>query len=396
VSGGFARPPLRAAWLEIAAAAGMLGFGLVMALLGAILPLLSQRLGIELAAAGNLFLAMNAAMLAITVVIGPVVDRFGARPALIAAPLASAAAVCLVALAGGFAELLLAGVLLGLGGGVLNAATNVLVADLHDDPHEKSAALNRLGLFFGVGAVLVPFSVGVLLQQLGLKTILLAAAGVSALPAAFALALRFPAPKQSGGLPLKAMAGLVRNPLVVAFALLLFCQSGNEFVLSGYLATFLTREVGLSMQQASYLLAGYWIAVMTSRVALSRLLLIWEGRSVVQFSAAGVAVLIVLLAQAHSPEAAALGVLALGLAISPIFPTTLGLAGGRFAELSGSVFGFIISVALCGGMTEPWIVGHLGQAAGLRAALLVPAGAAVCILFLQTLIRRMLSASPAA
>ena len=65
-------------------------------------------------------------------------------------------------------QLLLAVALLGLGGSALNGASNALVADLHEDPAAKSAALNRVGLFFGFGALFIPFAIGLLLRAAGL------------------------------------------------------------------------------------------------------------------------------------------------------------------------------------------------------------------------------------
>ena len=50
--------------LSVAAYAGMFVFGIVMALLGAILPSIAGRLQFEVADIGALFLVMNAAMLA--------------------------------------------------------------------------------------------------------------------------------------------------------------------------------------------------------------------------------------------------------------------------------------------------------------------------------------------
>ena len=57
--------------------AGMFVFGIVMAILGAILPSLFATIALDKAEAGNLFLVMNLAMLIMSLAFGPVVDRFG-------------------------------------------------------------------------------------------------------------------------------------------------------------------------------------------------------------------------------------------------------------------------------------------------------------------------------
>ena len=79
--------PVRVDWLSRAAYSGMFFFGVVMAVLGAVLPLVAGQVHFDLSQTGNLFLAMNLAMLVSGLVVGPLMDRYGKKPALIAGPL---------------------------------------------------------------------------------------------------------------------------------------------------------------------------------------------------------------------------------------------------------------------------------------------------------------------
>jgi FHS family glucose/mannose:H+ symporter-like MFS transporter len=372
------QPRIRTGLLSGASYAGMFGFGIVMALLGAILPLISQRLHFDLAHAGNLFLAMNGAMLVTTIAIGPLLDRFGMKAAFVVAPLFVAGALVLIAGIATFAGLVLAVVLLGAGGGALNQATNTLIADLHDDPKRKSAALNLLGVFFGFGALFIPFGIGSLLNALGLSDILYVGGAVSLIPMLSAW-LRFPAPRQSQGVSFGDVLRFARQPLVVVFALLLFCESGNEFLLGGYVTTFLTQNLGASMAAASYLLAAYWGALMIGRIILSRVLLRASGGGLILASALGVAASVALLLLVPALPVAAAAIMLLGFSIAAIFPTTLGLAGARYPSHSGTVFSILISVALSGGMTLPWVAGQLAGSHGVSAGLLLAIVSALAI-----------------
>jgi MFS family permease len=56
-------------------------------------------------------------------------------------------------------------IVLGLAGGVINGGSNALINDLH--PSRRAAALNFLGIFFGIGAMLIPLIIGSFLHQLG-------------------------------------------------------------------------------------------------------------------------------------------------------------------------------------------------------------------------------------
>lgn len=372
--------------LSGAAFAGMFVFGIVMALLGAILPLISERIRFNLAQAGNLFFAMNLAMFASTLSQGPLTDRFGIKPAMGAGALFVTLALLVLARAATYPAVLVSAVLLGIGGGALNATTNTLVADLHTDPKEKSSALSVLGVFFGAGALFLPFVIGSLLKILGLVPIIYAAAVLSLVPAIFVLALAFPPPKQKEGLPLAEIPRFLRMPLVLALAFLLFFESGNEFILAGFTTTYLARDLHFPISTASYCLTGYWGAIIVGRIACSRVLLRMSGVTLVLLSALGTALGVGILLSAATGVAAALAMVLIGLSIAGIYPAVLGLAGTRFREYSGTVFGILFSIALTGGMLLPWTVGRLAQAHGLRIGLAITIGNALMIFVLQLLV----------
>lgn len=365
--------PVNRSLLQAIAYAGMFVFGIVMALLGAVMPVLSERIAFSLGEAGTLFLVMNASMLIASFVVGPSMDRFGLKMPLALGSMLVGFGLVGFGLASTFAGLLPAAAIVGFGGGAVNAGANTLVADLHDDPDRKASALNLLGVFFGFGALLLPFSIGALLATVGLQGLLIAAALLCEVTAIVALIQPFPIAKQAHGLPFREMRRFATTPLVLALAFLLFFQSGNEFMLGGYFATFLTRELTLPVERASYLLAAYWAAIMLSRLALSRMLLQFGPQRTVfggaLLSAAGA----VIVALAPSTSVAVVGVLITAAALAGIFPTVLGIAGGAFRDHSGVVFGILFTVALTGGMTMPWLAGQLAEASGLRSVFVLVA-----------------------
>lgn len=377
------KPPVRVGWLSASAYAGMFGFGIVMALLGAILPSLSNRLHFNLAQAGTLFLAMNAAMLLTTLALGPCLDRFGHKWPLAVAPLLVCGAVVLVANVSEFGGLVTAVILLGIGGGALNQTTNTLIADLHEGEHRKSVALNLLGVFFGFGALFVPFTIGALLRALGLTGILYIAAAVSVIPTLLSVPFSFPVARQSGGVPFPKILLLLRQPLVLLFSFLLFFESGNEFILGGYISTYLSRHLGASVSTASYLLAAYWAALMLGRVVLSRTVLRGGSGKLILGSALGVAGSMILMLAAQTLPLAAAAVVLLGFTIATIFPTVLGIAGAAYASHAGTVFGILIGIALSGGMTLPWLTGKLSEHYGIGRGLIIVIVDALAVFVLQ-------------
>ena len=387
-TGAPGRTPAGVRSLMFSAWAGIFVFGIVMAILGAILPSLFERIRFNKSEAGNLFFFMNLAMLGMSVVFGPVVDRFGYRIFLAMCGLLVAASLFLFTIAATYSLLVLAALLLGLGGGGLNGGSNALTSDLN--PESRSAALNLLGIFFGFGALLIPFLIGTLLGRIGLKPILVIATSLSLVPFVFFLLLRFPAAKQVQGFPLRRAAGVVGHPLLWLCGFLLFFQSGNEFTVGGWISTYLNENFRFSPMSASLVLAGYWGAMMVGRLIVSRKLVrVWRNETLILSSAvlslAGTA----LVAAAPSGILAATGVVLTGLGFAAIFPTTLAIAGEDFSDLTGTAFSVIFMVALAGGMTAPWLAGKVANASGLRTGLIIPVVGCVMIIALELAISRV-------
>jgi fucose permease len=369
--------------LSAAAYAGMFVFGIVMALLGAVLPALAGRMAFEVTDIGTLFVVMNGSMLAASLVLGLVMDRFGMKPPLALGAVLVALALVIVARANTFPDLLSAVVLLGIGGGALNGSTNTLVADLHADPQRKNAALNTLGVFFGFGALLLPFALGSLLARFSFSALLLVSALLCFATGAFAGALRFPAPKQAQRLPIADMPRFLREPLVLALGCLLFFESGMEFTLGGFISTYLTRDMGVSVSVASWVLAGYWASIMLARIILGRWGIGARPYQLLAMCASGAAAGAIIGTLAGSPTFAAAGIFITGLSLAGVFPAALGIAGTRFQTHSGTVFGILFALALSGGMTLPWVAGQVGSVFGLRWVFVLVAVSYLVILLLS-------------
>jgi len=369
--------------LLIIACFGIFCFGIVMALLGAILPILAKQLSLALGQVGYLFLTMNFAMMLVMPLLGPLMDQAGMKGILMAGALGTSLALLLIGWSPTFAVLLASVFLLGAAGSCLNGAANTLVADLYPDPSRKNSALNLLGVFFGFGALSVPFVIGVLLNALPLRSILNLTALLTAALAVACGVPAYPTPKKEGRIEWRKVGRLVGNPLLLLFGFLLFFESGNEFVIGGYLTTYLSVCLGISISLASYLLAAYWGAIMVARILLSRLLLTISGSALVLICAPAVAICMVILLSATSPVIVSTSIIGLGLSLAGIFPTVLGMTGSRFSETPGTAFGLLFTIALAGGMSMPWVVGQISASHGLPWGLSLTVANALGIFLLQ-------------
>ncbi len=373
--------------LMAACCAGIFFFGIVLALLGTVfgLPGMRERLGITLAQQGDLFLVLYFGVLVSTLIAGPTIDRFGNKLVLVFASMGVAAALVGFANAHTFATAAVAAWVLGLGGGGLNTSTNALVSDLYGEA--RGPMLNILGIFFGFGALCMPFVAAGLSAVFTVEQLLYGAAAPAAAACAAFTILEFPPPREAQSFSFAELLRVARDPGVLLMAVLLLFASGNEAAVGGWTSTFLTQQ-GAGAQTATWVLAGFWGSLMLGRLLAARLLLYFTKERLVIFSGIGSALGCALLVASPALAGRAAGVVIAGLSFAAIFPTTLAIAGDRYARFAGSVFSVLFAVALLGGMTFPWAIGHLAKSAGVRAGLLLPILGAAMITFLAVWIER--------
>jgi len=348
---------------------GMLAFGIVLTTLGAVLPSVIERFGIDKAVAGSLFLLMTFGILIGSLVFGPIVDRNGYKGVLL-----FATALIVVGLEGiGFSPsvgwLCVAIATIGFGGGIINGGTNALVADISAD--DRSAKLSLLGVFFGVGAVGVPFTLSSLLGVFSYTAIIASIGALVLVLLLLTAATPFPAPKQPQGFPLAAAKGLLRDPVLILMGFMLFLESGMEITVGGWTATFFKEELQIPDKRALVYLSVYWFGMMLARLALGAVLRRASPTGVLLASLSTAFVGALLLILTESVSLAATGVLLLGCGFAATFPVILGFVGDRYAQLSGTAFSIVMVMALTGGMILPYITGVLGAAYGLRVSFVI-------------------------
>ena len=368
------------------AATGIFVFGIVMAVLGTLfgLPAMRERLKIDLAQQGNVFLFLYVGILLATLVAGPVIDSIGNKVILVTSAALVASGMAGFAYAHSFGSAAMPAVLLGLGGGGLNTSTNALVSNLYGE--DRGPMLNVLGIFYGIGALGIPLLAAVTAGHFPIAPQLLICAGLAGACALLFLGVQFPEASGAQSFSGREVVQVARFPGVLMLGLLLFCESGNEASIGGWTSTYAT-EMGLGARTATLILAGYWAALMVGRLLVARMLKVVGKRQLVLGSGLGALAGSAVLLTSRSEATLVAGVLLIGLSYAGVFPTALAIAGDTYRKMTGTVFGLLFAIALVGGMSFPWAVGQISQGLGVRYGMVVPlAGAAgICVLAARVL-----------
>lgn len=221
-----------------------------------------------------------------------------------------------------------------------------------------------------------------------LTAVLMVLAALAGLVFLYVAAVRFPPPLKADEFSLSEAGGILASGLFLVPALLLFLYVGTEQSVSNWQVTYLVRELGVNQISAARLLAIFPIGIMVGRFVNNRLLMRLAPAPVLLGSTAGSVVCFGLILATRSPLLAGVLMLATGLFMASIFPTTLGIVSARFAESSGTALGLAIACGWLGTVAIAPTLGFVAQRWNFSAAYLVVVASAFAMVVIAAVLMR--------
>jgi fucose permease len=374
-----------------AAILAILVYGMIAAMLGTLLPELSKRFSLTPDQSGYVALAQAIGLIIASVSVGPLIDNKGKKTGLVMGLTLIAVALFALPASTGYYVLMALFLLLGLGGGIIVTAANALVSDISEE--RRASTLNLLNLFFGLGGLLTPLIGANLLAG---NTIALCYLVAALTAATLLLHATTPMPPPTGERGFKASeaSALLGRPALFLLALFLFLYVSCEVGVWNWLAKHLIAQ-GIPESQALNILSlGFALGMLVGRVAVSRVLIKVPAPTVTL--AASVLMAITTYGMLQTADATLAGVLVFcaGIAMAPVFPTTLAMVGDVFPRMTATAMGIVITCGWIGLAVSSRIIGAIAgtDPARLKTALLVlPAASVIMIgvnLALRPLVRK--------
>jgi fucose permease len=377
-------------WTVAVGLSGAFGLGMCFATLGSIAVKLMPRMEMDQAKFGTLISSFMFSCLISSLAVGALMDMLGYKTIALIGFAAAAATMFILANAKNYQGAMVAGILLGVGAMACNTTGNVLgtgvVANMLDG--DFAAANNLVNVCFGLGLFLTPFLVSFLFQKVSYEKGVSALGIVVALPIVFALMAKYP---KAAGFKLGDAFALLKEPVTIVAALVLFCYIALEASFTNWLAPFgkeVIKKDTPDMDEekvdasAARTLSAFAIAMMIGRLITGLSGITALGGYLIAGSAVIAAVIIIVMMGVSKSSMVFVLAAASGLAFAPAFPTTVGVTFGKFGGGSGSLFGIIFAVGLAGAVIVPKAIGNMAKGTSVQKALklLLPACAALAVL----------------
>ncbi|MDR3738712.1 MAG: MFS transporter [Terracidiphilus sp.] len=365
-------------------------YGMTAAMLGTILPELSSRFRLTPAQNGAIAFAQALGLMIASLGVGPLLDTQGDKVGLVLGLVAIAIALFALPRSGGFASIVGLLFLLGVGGGIVVTGANALSSAAATE--HRATVLNLVNLFFGLGGLATPFITANIFKGNWVR-LCYTIAGVTLVTLAVHAATPMPAPAGAATFAMAHVGPLLSQPLLLLLGLFLFLYVSCEVGVWNWLPRHLIAQ-GIPESRALNILSlGFALGLLVGRVGVSPILIHVPAIQVLIAASIAMAVSTFFMLRTNRPAAAAALVFIAGLAMAPVFPTTLAIVGTAVPTMTGTAIGFAITCGWAGLAVSSRIIGALAGDNPQRlkfALLLIPASSVLMIalsLAIQTNLR---------
>lgn len=332
--------------------------GVLTSLLGPAIPDLAAQTGSSIVAVGGVISALFVGAVIAQVVGGPLVDRLGSRPFIIMGLAGVALGMASIALSHALLVVLVSSVLAGLGHGILDISTSVMISTAAGE--QNVIVLNLINIFFGLGAVAGPAAASLTLSLWhttipvicggALLAALLVPVAVSFLPRTPAIEITHETHKAS--------RALYRSTFLWVLGAIFLLYVGIENGIGGWIALYIHNTTPADLGIGALVASSFWLAITAGRILatffggkLSPKGLLILSLTVVLAGA------VLLTASTGSLIMTVVATMLFGLGCGPVFPTALAITTRSFPQIPGQAASTMIALGSLGGIIVPWLQG---------------------------------------
>jgi fucose permease len=372
--------------LIFAAIVAIFVYGMIAAMLGTILPNLSDRFRLTPAQNGSIAFAQALGLIIASLSVGPLLDSEGKKIGIMLGLALIALALYALPRSPGFRGILFLLFLLGAGGGIVVTGANALVSDVSEA--HRAIALNLVNLFFGLGGLATPFISANLFKSNRVR-LCYTVATLTIVALAIQAVAKMPPPTGAARFLLADAGPVLGRPLLFLLGFFLFLYITCEVGVWNWLPRHLIAQ-GIPESRALNILSlGFALGLLIGRVGVSPILMSVAPIDVTLAASAAMAVTTFLMLRTGKPATAFALVFLAGVSMAPVFPTTLAIVGTAFPRMTSTAMGIVITCGWVGLAVSSRIIGAIAgdDPRRLKKALLVIPASAVLMVGLNLVIR---------
>ena len=264
---------------------------------------------------------------------------------------------------------------IGIGVTALQMVSNLLVKEIDEDETKYSRNLTLTQIFCGVGGLGGGFLIGFLIKDLGFhwQSIYYVFSILAMIVAVWVFLTNIPEAhdKHDSKPTTNDYINLVKNPLMIMFAMGIFVYVGIEVGVATWISTFLVDKFEMLKSSAAMVVGLYWGFLAVGRFTGGILLNYLNTSKALVLYAIGAFISLTLAVVAPDKMVSAICFILVGFFASIMFPSIFSLCVNSFDKKEeGAVAGILCTTIVGGAVTAP-VIGFLDKLTSLPIALII-------------------------
>jgi MFS transporter, FHS family, L-fucose permease len=362
-------------------------FGLVTSVIGVIIDKFQVTYNVSLQIAALLPFAFYLSYGLFSIPSGIQMDKFGARTILIIGMVLMTLGCLLLYLSKSYILVIVMIFLAGIGVTAIQTAGNPFIREL-DRPERYTANLTTIIGINALGCAFSPLLVPILMSKgLSWNTVYLVFGMFSLVLLILLLTTRVPTITllEEEKINVGAIGSLLKDPVIITYTLAIFFYVGAEVGTSSYIVVFMEKVhnygtsislwdkgtfMYLAFPSASALVVGlFWLAQAIGRLIIGQMIRFILPRTIFIVHSAATCIA-VLIAAFSPPRIALIAFVMTGYFTSASFTSIFSATIQSFDKYHGAISG-LLCTAIVGGAVIGFLVGSVGDAFGMHAAMMV-------------------------
>lgn len=348
----------------------LFGFGMHCILRGIVLPAIKADLGITFMQSGALLVSSTAGYMVVAMLTSKISEKAGHCTSLSIYACGLMCTALLIALS---SNVLALTVFFFITGGCYGGVECVVTALVKQyNPSNSAIILNWVFSFYCLGCIVVALLGGWFVYAgIGWRAAFLVVAVICAIGFVFSLFLRDTAGTEDTAVDLAQLKKLLKNPPFLLSCFIVMLLSGAETSTNNWLTTFLTAGVEINILESSILAAIYFASVYVGRKFFIRLMKHRDASAISAIACLASAILITMVSFVADRRLMLVGIVAFGIAVSPLYPSLIALTGSLASE--PLMYSFMFVCISLGNMGVNYLMGAVADILGVKTTFLINA-----------------------
>ena len=356
--------------------------GLYTLMVGALVPQMRSEYGISYELSGYLISANSIGMIAMNLIASYAAILFGLKRAYIMLHALVIIGLITMTISGSPVVLLLGMTFIGFARGSTSTYSNQIVNDI---TKSSTRFMNLSGVFFSIGACVAPF-IMLFASDItgGWRYVCYGVSAAAVIGILLTLFMKLGNEAIGTVGAKRSDLSFFKNKKFWVTLIALFCYSGTEISIIGWIVTFFIEAQNTTAQFASAMATLLWGSMLAGRIVCSLIANRMAASRLVLYLSIGAAVFMVLFVSKVNLSLQIAATIGLGLFMSGTYSTIIADAGHILSEYKLAL-GYFFMLSGLGPVIMPAIIGLISERYGIRIGIWIIAVAAAALLVISIL-----------